>query len=337
MILLLRFILAKLTRCYPLMKGGGRLANLPPLRAMSAKPEVVEAKLRGGGRLLVPINDYVGRPIYWTGDFDRRVSWALRRVLRPGDTVIDIGANLGVYAVQTARQVGPTGAVFAIEPQRDVADLLEQSVALNGLTNTTVFCVGLSDHDGEAKLGYRPDDTGGRGIVPADAGRQTLSIEVREASGFLASLKFATDRARSVSECSDRQQPGSLADASCSDKADRDPGPTFPGVRLMKLDVEGHEPQVLSAARSWLEMHPPDCVLFESHAEGGPFMDRPEVQTLASLGYRFAALRAGWWGVTPVPVKTSGDASACNAIDYLAVHENALKTDAVLRSLLGNA
>ena len=80
-----RSFFAALTRCYPLMKGGGKLANLLPMRAMSSKPEVVEAKLRGGGRLLVPINDYVGRPIFWTGDFDRRVSWVLRRVLRPGD------------------------------------------------------------------------------------------------------------------------------------------------------------------------------------------------------------------------------------------------------------
>jgi len=104
----------------------------------------------------------------------------------------------------------------------------------------------------------------------------------------------------------------------------------------MKLDVEGHEPQVLAAARPWLAQHPPDCVLFESHAEGGPFMDRPEVQTLASLGYRFAALRAGWLSVTPVPVRTSEDAARCSAIDYLAVHEETAERDAVLRKMVGS-
>lgn len=304
---LLRITLAALTRCYPLMKGGGRLANLPPMRGLSAKPEIVEAKLRGGGRLLVPINDYVGRPIFWTGDFDRRVSWVLRRVLRPGDTVLDIGANLGVYAVQAARLVGTGGVVHAVEPQREVAALLEQSVVLNGLTNTTVHRVGLSDHDGEAKLGYREDDTGGRGIVPDEAGRQTLGIEVREASGFLSGLWAEADR----NVC--------------------------PTVRLMKLDVEGHEPQVLSAARAWMARHPPDCVLFESHAERGPFMDRPEVQTLATLGYRFAALRAGWLSATPVPVKTSEDAAGCNAIDYLAVHVNVTASDSLLGRLVERA
>lgn len=304
----LRSTLAALTRCYPLMRGGGTLANAWPMRTLSAKPDIVEAKLRGGGRLLVPINDYVGRPIFWTGDFDRRVSWVLRRVLRPGDAVIDIGANLGVYTVRAARLVGPTGVVHAIEPQREVADLLERSVALNGLTNTTVHHVGLSDHDGEAKLGYRPDDTGGRGIVPDDASRNTLAIEVREASGFLSGLWPET---------------GS------------DTGPTSPGVRLMKLDVEGHEPRVLAAARPWMERHPPQCVLFESHAEGGPFMDRPEVQTLAHLGYHFAALRAGWWGVTQVPVQTSDDAAACHAIDYLAVHTAARSADRTLAGLMG--
>jgi FkbM family methyltransferase len=306
----LRSTLAALTRCYPLMKGGGKLANLPPMRRLSAKPEVVDAQLRGGGVLRVPINDYVGRPIYWTGDFDRRVSWALRRILRPGDAVLDIGANLGVYAIQAARLVGPTGVVHAVEPQREVADLLERSVALNGLANTTVHRVGLSDHDGEAKLGYREDDTGGRGIVPDDSPRNTLSIEVREASGFLSGLWT---------------------------EAGSDVCPTLPGFRLMKLDVEGHEPQVLSAARPWLAEHPPDCVLFESHAEGGPFLDRPEVRTLVSLGYRFAALQAGWLGVEPVPVRTSDDAARCNAIDYLAVHETAAEQDATLTRMLGTS
>ncbi len=297
----LRSTLAALTRCYPLMKGGGKLANLPPMRRLSAKPEVVDARLRGGGVLRVPINDYVGRPIYWTGDFDRRVSWALRRILRTGDAVVDIGANLGVYTIRAARLVGPAGIVHAIEPQHDVAELQEQSLALNGLTNTTVHRVGLSDHDGDAKLGYRPDDTGGRGIVPDDATRNTLDITVREATGFLDALPIPADK--------------------------------LP-VRLVKLDVEGHEPRVLAAARPWLDRHPAHCVLFESHAEGGPFLDRPEVRTLVSLGYRFAALRAGWWGVTPVPITTSTDAARCNAIDYLAVHEAAAERDNVLGGMV---
>jgi len=299
---LLRNTLAAMTRQYPLMRGGGRLANLGLMRRLSLAPDIVEAPLRDGSRMLVPINDYVGRPIFWTGDFDRRVSWVLHRLLRPGDAVLDIGANLGVYALQAARRVGSTGIVHAIEPQPDVAELLERSLGLNGYANTTVHRVGLSDDDGQAKLGYREDDTGGRGIVPDDTHRMTLSIEIRQAQRFLESLVFG-----------DAQLP----------------------VRLMKLDVEGHEPQVLAAARPWLAEHPPDAVLFESHAEGGPFMDRPEVKTLASLGYTFSALRAGWLRVIPTPVRTSAEAQQAGAIDYLAVHGEAMTRDKDLKRLAG--
>jgi hypothetical protein len=55
----------------------------------------------------------------------------LRCWLRPGMTVIDIGANLGVYSVPMARLVGQTGHVFAYEPGSETRALLERSRGLN--------------------------------------------------------------------------------------------------------------------------------------------------------------------------------------------------------------
>jgi len=103
----------------------------------------------------------------------------------------------------------------------------------------------------------------------------------------------------------------------------------------MKIDVEGHEAVVLDAAKAWLAKNPPQVVLFESHAEQGPFMDRAEVKTLTELGYTFAAIDAGWLRITPRPLRTSDDAKRIGAIDYLALHTDALEHDATLRALAG--
>ncbi len=56
-------------------------------------------------------------------------------VLRPGDAVIDVGANLGWYTVTLAQAVGPNGHVFAFEPRSDIFAQLERSVQENGFAD----------------------------------------------------------------------------------------------------------------------------------------------------------------------------------------------------------
>lgn len=72
--------------------------------------------------------------------------------LKPGMRVIDVGANVGVYALWAARLVGPEGRVFAYEPNPNVAALLREGVVANGFQNVDVSEVALSDEVGEAVL-----------------------------------------------------------------------------------------------------------------------------------------------------------------------------------------
>src|SRR6202166_717331 len=60
------------------------------------------------------------------------------RWLRPGMTVIDIGANLGAYSLPMARLVGPEGQVFAYEPASETRRLLAISKAKNGAENLQI-------------------------------------------------------------------------------------------------------------------------------------------------------------------------------------------------------
>jgi FkbM family methyltransferase len=76
----------------------------------------------------------------------------LRRWLEPGMTAIDIGANLGVYALPMARLVGPRGRVFAYEPGSAPRRLLEQSRDLNAASNLEVIGLALSDGEREGWL-----------------------------------------------------------------------------------------------------------------------------------------------------------------------------------------
>ncbi len=69
---------------------------------------------------------------------NRRIHRLLDRLLRPGQTVVDVGANIGVNTVYAATRVGPTGQVIAVEPAGDNLDVLRRNVAMNQLGNVQV-------------------------------------------------------------------------------------------------------------------------------------------------------------------------------------------------------
>ena len=63
--------------------------------------------------------------------------------LRPGDTVIDVGANVGYYTLLAARKVGPRGKVVAFEPDPESFSFLKRNVKANGFTNVVLEQKGL--------------------------------------------------------------------------------------------------------------------------------------------------------------------------------------------------
>lgn len=76
----------------------------------------------------------------------------VRSLVRPGDVVVDVGANLGVYALPLARAVTPAGRIVAFEPSAATAQHLRTSVALNELPWLRVEQVALGETAGEATL-----------------------------------------------------------------------------------------------------------------------------------------------------------------------------------------
>lgn len=74
----------------------------------------------------------------WLGSLERNKLARFAAALRPGATVWDIGANVGLFTLPAALGVGPTGRVVAFEPFPANLDFLDRHVALNGLSNVTV-------------------------------------------------------------------------------------------------------------------------------------------------------------------------------------------------------
>jgi FkbM family methyltransferase len=83
----------------------------------------------------------------------------LRRTLRAGDRVVDVGANIGVLTLAAARHVGPAGAVVAVEAHPRTVAFLRENVADDGALNVTVHHAAAGADPGELRFSdCRSDD-----------------------------------------------------------------------------------------------------------------------------------------------------------------------------------
>lgn len=112
------------------------------------------ATLAGGPRVVLPddmetMTTYV---VEEQGDWFEVELPFVRALLSPGDRVVDIGANFGVYALSMAARVGSAGHVLAFEPTSATAALLRRSIELNGFSWLRLEQAALADAEGEAEL-----------------------------------------------------------------------------------------------------------------------------------------------------------------------------------------
>jgi len=241
-------------RLYPLYSGAGTLANTRlPAWASSVLGDRAVTTLRSGVRLIVNPQECLGRSVYYTGEWDPKITWVINRLLRTGDTFIDIGAHCGVIAVAGAARVGASGMVHAFEPQPDLAAMLKASASANGFMNVRVHNIALSDRTGEMNL-FIPANKQVLATLEGDGGdHPSIRVPVECASDYLKNLNLKH-------------------------------------IRLIKIDVEGHEETLLRGARDYLAKTPPDAILFESVPTEGPFWRRPAVMLLSTMGYHFIAV-----------------------------------------------
>lgn len=110
-------------------------------------------RLDDGLRVRVYPHDIIGRYIFIEGVFLPAEWDFVKRYLKAGMTVLDLGANLGQYTLLAAKCVGPTGCVHSFEPSARMFEELEFNVSLNGLSETCILNnVAVSETSGTAAL-----------------------------------------------------------------------------------------------------------------------------------------------------------------------------------------
>jgi FkbM family methyltransferase len=158
---------------------------IPPPQPKSIIPpydgkEPWELKIEGmpGLKAYLDPTDRVMTPtILVIGNWETaETAWFLRTV-KPGDTIVDAGANFGYYTLIGSRLVGDKGKVYAFEPDPTNFELLQKNVRLNGLTNVVLERKALSNRKGTLKLYIAGENKGDHRIYQPD-GESRPSVEV---------------------------------------------------------------------------------------------------------------------------------------------------------------
>lgn len=109
---------------------------------------------------------------------DSEVVAFLKSQVRTGDVCFDVGANVGLYSLQFANWVGPTGRVFAFEPNLHARKVLRQHVEMSGYADRiTIVEQAVSDAEGRAELFFEEVDGKSRLNEPNPVIAATASVQ----------------------------------------------------------------------------------------------------------------------------------------------------------------
>lgn len=105
---------------------------------------------------LDPADPGISKELILTGWHEKKPTQIFREIIKKGMITIDIGANLGYYALQEASLVGKDGHVYAIEPIPTNYDLLQKNIKLNNYQNVTAYQLAIGNKNGKVKMSLTP-------------------------------------------------------------------------------------------------------------------------------------------------------------------------------------
>jgi FkbM family methyltransferase len=212
------------------------------------------------------VADFEWKTLLGADNAESATSMCFRNLLQPGQTVVDVGANVGYYSLTAASRVGSSGRVIAFEPGPPAAARLLENVALNGFPNIEIVQSAVADRTGSVAFSLGNDSEGSSMFdISGNSVQRYVDVPVTTLDGYLSTT--ATKH-----------------------------------VDLLKIDAEGAELGVVMGARNLLADPDSPALIIEANpvtlsAAGtsvGELRDE-----LNSLGYAISVLESiSWMGTT---------------------------------------
>lgn len=176
--------------------------------------------LYGFDLLVDPVADQaLERTIYYNGTYEAGTLDIIGKCLCKGDIFIDVGSNIGLISLFSSKLVGPDGAVYSFEPEPVIYAILRKNIEINRVSNVHTYDLALGSARTTATIYSALATKAKRGaaslIKPSESHAAGATVKVQTLDEFVCANKIAN-------------------------------------VRMLKIDVEGWELEVLKGARHLL-------------------------------------------------------------------------------------
>lgn len=253
------------------------MSAVPPRQGqVTSRLQFVSTHL--GFDLLLDPGDYISVLLERDRIFEVPETDLVTRLVRPGDTCIDAGCQVGYYSCLFAKSVAETGRVFAFDANPQACSSTRRNLALNGAYSAEVIQAALADSNGAVSFHVSTDDqTGLSSLGPISSCKETISVPALRLDAFLANRRLEH-------------------------------------IRLLKLDVEGAEEIVLRGLGQCLTDHLVDYILIECFDERLSLLESSTEKVAAilkSAGYvswEYGTVNEAGWSQA-IEVRSRGD---CN-------------------------
>ncbi|MBO1053608.1 FkbM family methyltransferase [Dolichospermum sp. UHCC 0352] len=222
--------LRTLTRHYPFQQPRASLLSILP--DVPSDFGAFEAK-NGIKYIGYPCGqDYIIKNLFWFGDFEPWITSMIRYLVRPGEIVCDIGANIGDTAFQILPYLGSSGHIYCFEPVPILQVCLTENLKANNVSCITLVPKALSNSSGQLMMTVQGTHFGGAYIIKDDNNHNSINEKIEiEVTTFDLWLKD-----NSISQ-----------------------------VAVCKVDVEGHELEVFEGMKNSLDAGRVGSIVFERH------------------------------------------------------------------------
>lgn len=204
--------------------GFKRFPQLQVLRARS-KTRYVEREIVGNKMYLDLKDPGISSDLLRDGIREPFLTESIQKEIKEGDVIVDIGANIGYYALQEARLAGDNGKVYAIEPVPGNVELLKKNIELNNYSNMKVFQLAVGDVNKTDYI-YVSDCRNTASMIKTQASIDKVPVQVTTLDKFLENK---------------------------------------PLPNLIRMDVEGYEVEIVKGMTKLLESNKPLKLIVELH------------------------------------------------------------------------
>ena len=147
------------TRRFPFPRRGLKYF-LKAAKWLGIENKTYSKRLANNFYMRVNPSEHIQQQLFWYGHYEKELGLLIRKILKPGDVFLDIGANIGYFSLLAAKHE-PTAKIFSFEPVGSSFQKLEENIALNAAKNIKALNAGIGERNEEREIYISDEDNTG--------------------------------------------------------------------------------------------------------------------------------------------------------------------------------